>query len=158
MATYDIQCSCVGNPMDRGAWQAAVHGVAEESDMTEVTKHRQMSSGQVGCVLCPDHAPHSRNRLKSPGGIIPRLCPASFLPWGWPGRRLRTPLGRAHQHMHSSWMCDTFTGAQDHPRRHDKPGNHPHWTKWQTKSILTKSFEIGLMPSLIKPLNKCMPI
>ena len=40
MATYDIQCSCVGNPMDRGAWQAAVHGVAEESDMTEVTKHR----------------------------------------------------------------------------------------------------------------------
>ena len=26
--------SCLGNPMDRGAWQAAVHRVAKESDTT----------------------------------------------------------------------------------------------------------------------------
>ena len=26
--------SCPGNPMDRGAWQATVHGVAKESDTT----------------------------------------------------------------------------------------------------------------------------
>ena len=26
--------SCLGNPMDRGAWQATVHGVAKELDMT----------------------------------------------------------------------------------------------------------------------------
>ena len=30
MATH----SCLGNPMDRGAWQATVHGVARELDMT----------------------------------------------------------------------------------------------------------------------------
>ena len=24
-----LQCSCLGNPMDRGAWRAAVHGVAK---------------------------------------------------------------------------------------------------------------------------------
>ena len=30
-----IQCSCLGNPMDRGAWQAAVHGVTKELDMTD---------------------------------------------------------------------------------------------------------------------------
>ncbi len=29
-----LQYSCLGNPMDRGAWQATVHGVAK-SDMTE---------------------------------------------------------------------------------------------------------------------------
>ena len=27
------QYSCLGNPMDRGAWQAIVHGVAKEPDM-----------------------------------------------------------------------------------------------------------------------------
>ena len=29
-----LEYSCLGNPMDRGAWQATVHGVAKESDMT----------------------------------------------------------------------------------------------------------------------------
>ena len=28
------QYSCLGNLMDRGAWQATVHGVEKESDMT----------------------------------------------------------------------------------------------------------------------------
>ena len=27
--------SCLGNPMDRGAWWGAVHGVTKELDMTE---------------------------------------------------------------------------------------------------------------------------
>ena len=29
-----LQYSCLGNPMDRGAWQATVHGVTKESDKT----------------------------------------------------------------------------------------------------------------------------
>ena len=29
-----LQYSCLGNPMDRGGWQATVHRVADESDMT----------------------------------------------------------------------------------------------------------------------------
>ena len=29
-----LQYSCLANPMDRGAWQATVHGVAKESDTT----------------------------------------------------------------------------------------------------------------------------
>ena len=24
-----LQCSCLGNPMDRGAWQATVHGITK---------------------------------------------------------------------------------------------------------------------------------
>ena len=35
-----FQCSCLGNPMDRGAWRATVHGVAKSwtqlSDRTEL--------------------------------------------------------------------------------------------------------------------------
>ena len=29
-----LQYSCLGNPMDRGAWQVPVHGVAKELDTT----------------------------------------------------------------------------------------------------------------------------
>ena len=29
-----LQYSCLGNPIDRGAWRAAVHGVAKEWDTT----------------------------------------------------------------------------------------------------------------------------
>ena len=29
-----LQCSFMGNPTDRGAWRATVHGVAKELDMT----------------------------------------------------------------------------------------------------------------------------
>ena len=30
-----LQYSCLGNPMDRGAWLATVHGVTKELDMTQ---------------------------------------------------------------------------------------------------------------------------
>ena len=30
-----LQCSCLGNPVDRGAWGATVRGVAEKSDEAE---------------------------------------------------------------------------------------------------------------------------
>ena len=33
-----IQYSCLGNPMDRRAWQAIVHRVIEESDTTGATR------------------------------------------------------------------------------------------------------------------------
>ena len=34
-----LQYSCLGNPMDRGAWWATVHGVANKSDTTERLKN-----------------------------------------------------------------------------------------------------------------------
>ena len=34
-----LQYSCLGNPMDRGAWQATVHGITKESDMARTTTH-----------------------------------------------------------------------------------------------------------------------
>ena len=36
-----LQYSCLGNPMDRGAWQATAHGVAKS--WTQLSTHRQTS-------------------------------------------------------------------------------------------------------------------
>ena len=33
METHSSILACLGNPIDRGAWRATVHGVAKESDM-----------------------------------------------------------------------------------------------------------------------------
>ena len=39
-----LQYSCLENPMDRGAWWATVHTVAE-SDTNETTWHARMHTG-----------------------------------------------------------------------------------------------------------------
>ena len=39
-----LQYSCLENPMNRGAWQAIVHGVTKESDPTEHTCTHGVSS------------------------------------------------------------------------------------------------------------------
>ena len=36
-----LQYSCLGNPIDRGAWWATVHGVSE-TDMTEQLTHTRV--------------------------------------------------------------------------------------------------------------------
>ena len=34
-----LQCSCLGNPLDRGAWPATVHGVAKSRTQLSVHAH-----------------------------------------------------------------------------------------------------------------------
>ena len=47
-----LQHSRLGNPMDRGAWQAIVHGITKESDMTEVTEHTHEHTRYTHVILC----------------------------------------------------------------------------------------------------------
>ena len=36
---YPLQYSCLEKPMDRGAWQAIVHGVTESNITKQITMH-----------------------------------------------------------------------------------------------------------------------
>ena len=45
-----LQCSCLENPRDGGAWQAAIYGIAE-SDMTGATQQQQQQQQQSLNVL-----------------------------------------------------------------------------------------------------------
>ena len=41
---HPLQYDCLGNPMDRGAWWAIVHGVAKETQLSEhSTAHSQLT-------------------------------------------------------------------------------------------------------------------
>ena len=46
-----LQCSCLDNPMDRRTWWVVVHGVTEESDMTEqINKHTHVCTHTCTCA------------------------------------------------------------------------------------------------------------
>ena len=42
-----LQCSCLENPLDRGAWWDIVHGVSKESDVTE-----QLNTKLLVVIIC----------------------------------------------------------------------------------------------------------
>ena len=49
---YPLQYSCLENPVDRGAWQAAVLGGNKESDMTEqLTLSKKEMLLKIACRL-----------------------------------------------------------------------------------------------------------
>ena len=69
-----LQYSCLENPMDRGVWQATVHGGHKESDMTE--QHPQGCTPQnlLHCVRC---TVHSKQQAFSVTHINTHMCSVS---------------------------------------------------------------------------------
>ena len=45
---------CQENPMDRGAWQATVHGVSKESDPTEHTQLSKIHYTVINSQICQE--------------------------------------------------------------------------------------------------------
>ena len=86
-----LQCSCLENPMDGGAWWAAVHGVPESrmrlSDFTFILMHWRRK-WQATPVFLPGES-HGRRSLV---GCSPRGPKESDMP-----ERLRLRLRQFHQ-------------------------------------------------------------
>ena len=68
-----LQCSCLGNPMDRGAWQNIVHGVAR-------VRHNLTTKPPPHTCICP-------LPLEPPSHLLPRPTPLGchkalvWVPW-----------------------------------------------------------------------------
>ena len=53
-----LQCSCLENPMDRGAWRATVHGVAKSQMLNEwmsTAQHKSSAATKVKACRFPQH-------------------------------------------------------------------------------------------------------
>ena len=95
-----FQHSCLGNPMDRGAWWATVHGVAKELDTTE--QLNKLNSPFVPALkLCQKRA--LERHCKSQGYCFPYgtgtspQCPGCGSTQGFcsPGQQMAASLSSA---------------------------------------------------------------
>ena len=92
-----LQCSFLGNPMDRGAWQATVHGVTKESDTTEWLNSNNAAENFLFLTF-PTHPPKSTPLKKEKKVKVKSLSRLRLLatpwttahqalcPWDFPGK------------------------------------------------------------------------
>ena len=73
-----LQCSCLGSPMDRGAWRAPVHGVLRVRRDSQVTNHS--TSRTLEPLLT---APCDGNHSVAPPGPQSSWCWASTVCTHW---------------------------------------------------------------------------
>ena len=78
-----LQCSCLENPRDRGAWWAAVHGFAEP----EMTKQLRESEQSNTCSVAQPFPPPGDLPDQGSNPSLPHLPPwkADSLPLAPPG-------------------------------------------------------------------------
>src|SRR5574340_829190 len=72
-----LQCSCLENPRERGAWWAAVYGVAQSQTRL---KRLSSSSRRRKLFLFSKHYNYNKSKTKNmdfPGGLVIKNLPAN---------------------------------------------------------------------------------
>ena len=94
-----LQCSCLENPRDGGAWWAAVYWVVQSW-----TRLKRLSSSRM--VTAPTfHSSASSDVLQAPKGTEPPLCPGQA-----PGPGGAWTAGRGDLVSRSDSLCDEGRG------------------------------------------------
>ena len=134
-----LQCSCLGNPMDRGAWWATVNGVAKESESDLVTK---CTRSKILQTLCSYVTRCRVDRLSedvtgdSPGGPVVENPPsnagdAGLIPgWG-------TKIPHAVGHLSLCLATPEPAHSRACAPRQEEPGCHSE-DPTQPKKDLTR--------------------
>ena len=97
-----LQYSCLGNPMDRGAWRATVHGV---------TKSWTQPSTRMSIPLCRDHIWFTHPSVDSWALLHFRFSSVQFS-----SVAQSCPTLQPHEPQHTRPPCPSPTpGAQSNP-------------------------------------------
>ena len=117
-----LQYSCLGNPMDRGAWRATVHGVTKESDTTQWLNSNN-NKGQSG-VFAPS--------LHHVGQNMCHQLPRSFFT---SSDLFQEPLSFLLQTLiiHLDRLLVVPVGEEPQPLRRGQEVTRPQSGKWQSK-------------------------
>ena len=78
-----LQCSCLENPVDRGAWWATAHGVAKELDATWQLKNNSNSPSITVILRGPTSAVQQVicKEARTPDAQGPSCSKPADLPW-----------------------------------------------------------------------------
>ena len=130
---YRLQYSCLGNPVDRGAWRATVHGVTE-SDMAEQLMHhwKVYVSERYGSDL---FQLNSLGESKSESEVA-QWCPTLCDPMdcSLPGSSLHGIL----QARVLEWVAISFSRGSSWPRDQTRVSRIPGrcFNLWATRELL----------------------
>ena len=136
-----LQCSCLENPRDRGAWWAAVYGVTQSRTRLK----RLTSSSSSIFILTWDFY-----RVVV-GGLVTKSCPTLATPWT---RTCQGALSTGFSRQ-EYWSGLPFPSPGDLPQPRTELGS----PALQADSLLTelqgKIYRVSLFQILFQPVSVC---
>ena len=121
-----LQYSCLGNPLDRGAWRATIHGVAKsQTQLSDSHTHTWPRGELLFPALVSRPQAYGESFSAFPVSCLLHQRPPPEGPWAGKARRLRVTVSRCTVRRNGGRQTETFflalqppqTGDADHAER-----------------------------------------